>query len=187
MIGITRRILNSIIMQTSPSCVTHGVLSTLITEVTAIINARPLVPISSDPEEPFLLTPASLLTQRRLLTLLLQEPLTTNISTASSGGKCSIWLTLFETDWTREYLPTHQSRSKWQDKHPNLKKGDLVLLKDNQVKRNEWQMDLVTKTFPDQDGMVRKIEFKVTRSESAKTFLRPVSEMILLKSVEDME
>lgn len=48
-------------------------------------------------------------------------------------------------------------------------------------------MDLVPKTFPDQDGLVRKIEFKVKRSESAKTCFRPVSEMIPLKSVEDME
>lgn len=74
-----------------------------------------------------------------------------------------------------------------QDMRLNLKKGDLVLLKDNQVKRNEWPMDLITKTFPKQDGKVRKIQLKVTRSGSAKTFLRPVSQTILLKKAEDTE
>lgn len=93
----------------------------------------------------------------------------------------------FWSKWRREYLPTLQSRSQWQDTRPNLKKGDLVLLKDNQVKRNEWPMALIMKTFPDQDGKVRKIELKVTRSGSAKTFLRPVSETILLKKAEDTE
>ena len=82
-------------------------------------------------------------------------------------------------------MPILQNRSKLQDVRPNLKKGDLVLLKDSQVKRNEWLMALVTKTFPDRDGKVRKIELKVTRSGSAKTFLRPISETILLKSAED--
>lgn len=33
-------------------------------EVTAIVNARPLVPVSSDPESPLILTPSMLLTQK---------------------------------------------------------------------------------------------------------------------------
>lgn len=65
MIGISRRILDSMLKQNSVSCLTHEVLSALMAEVTAIINARPLAPISSDPESPFLLTSASLLTQKR--------------------------------------------------------------------------------------------------------------------------
>ncbi|KAK2903743.1 hypothetical protein Q8A73_010400 [Channa argus] len=64
MIGISRRILDSMLSQTSSSCLTHEVLSTLMAEVCAIINARPIAPISSDPESPFLLTPAMILTQK---------------------------------------------------------------------------------------------------------------------------
>ncbi len=33
-------------------------------EVTAIINARPLLPVSADPEQPFILSPSVLLTQK---------------------------------------------------------------------------------------------------------------------------
>ncbi len=64
MIGISRHILNSMLKQTSPSHLTHEVLSTLMAEVTAIVNARPLAPISSNTESPFLFTPTSLLTQK---------------------------------------------------------------------------------------------------------------------------
>lgn len=73
---------------------------------------------------------------------------------------------------------------------PNIKKGDLVLLKDKQGKRNEWPMALVTKTFPDQDGKVRKIELKNSKnskSGSMKTFPRPVSETILLESAKETD
>ena len=42
------------------------VLSTLMAEVTTIMNARPLVPVPTDPEVPEILTPATLLTQIKL-------------------------------------------------------------------------------------------------------------------------
>ncbi len=64
MIGVSRRILGSMLQQISPSCLTHEVLSTLMAEVTGIVNSRPLAPISTDPDSPFLLTPAMLLTQK---------------------------------------------------------------------------------------------------------------------------
>ncbi|XP_019713518.1 uncharacterized protein LOC109508118, partial [Hippocampus comes] len=54
MIGVSRRILDSMLQENHQSRLTHEVLSTLMAEVTAIINARPLAPISSDPESPFL-------------------------------------------------------------------------------------------------------------------------------------
>ena len=187
MIGISRRILDSMLKENSQSRLTHEVLSTLMAEVTAIINARPLAPISSDPESPFLLTPASLLTQK--VCTLLPPPGTFDSKDLhrQQWRQVQHLANTFWHRWRREYLPILQSRSKWQDTRPNVKEGDLVLLKDSQVKRNEWPLALVTKTYPDQDGKVRKIELKVTRSGSSKTFLRPVSETILLMPAEDMD
>ncbi len=59
---ISRRILDSMLPQISSSHLTHEMLSTLMAEVCAIINARPLV--SPDPESPLLLTPAMILSQK---------------------------------------------------------------------------------------------------------------------------
>lgn len=58
MIGVARRILDSMLLQKSH--LTHEV--SLMAEVTAIINARPLLPVSADPQQPFILSPAMLLT-----------------------------------------------------------------------------------------------------------------------------
>lgn len=63
MIGVARKILDSMVLDQKTSQLTHEILVTLA-EVSAIINARPLVPVSSDPESPVLLTPATLLTQK---------------------------------------------------------------------------------------------------------------------------
>lgn len=42
----------------------NDVLNTFMAEVAAIINSRPLVPVSTDPDFPLILTPAVLLTQK---------------------------------------------------------------------------------------------------------------------------
>ncbi|XP_059823912.1 uncharacterized protein LOC132393112 [Hypanus sabinus] len=42
----------------------HEVLCTLMAEVTTIINAQSFLPVSSDPENPFILSPSTLLTQK---------------------------------------------------------------------------------------------------------------------------
>ncbi|XP_034386287.1 uncharacterized protein LOC117729388 [Cyclopterus lumpus] len=82
--------------------------------------------------------------------------------------------------WRKQFLPTLQARKKWQSTHPNINPGSVVLLKDSQVPRNEWPLGLVTQTFPSEDGKVRKVEIKVTRTGVTKIFLRSVSEIVLL-------
>lgn len=77
-----------------------------------------------------------------------------------------------------------QSRQKWHTKKPNLKEGDVVLLKDKQARRNEWSMGRVVKVYQSDDGLVRKVDVKVTSHLPSKTYLRPISELVLLLELE---
>ena len=45
--------------------------------------------------------------------------------------------------WLQEYLVSLQPRRKWHVDKPNLSEGDVVLLKDAQVRRNEWPVGVV--------------------------------------------
>lgn len=60
-------------------------------------------------------------------------------------------------------------------------------MRDSQVKRNEWPMGLVTKTFPSKDGKVCSVEIKVSRQDETKLFQRPVTDLVLLLSEEDFK
>lgn len=62
----------------------------------------------------------------------------------------------------------------------NLQDGDFVLLMVNQAKRQDWPVGLITKTFPSDDGKVRKVEVRIVKEGSPRQFLRPISEVILL-------
>jgi len=42
--------------------------------------------------------------------------------------------------WRKEYLPTLTIRSKWNKEQRNLKEGDLILLKTDDVQRCHWPL-----------------------------------------------
>ena len=58
MIGVAKKILNSILSKQQR--LTHEVLSTVLCEAMEIINSRPLVEVSTDPDSPTVLSPATL-------------------------------------------------------------------------------------------------------------------------------
>lgn len=182
LIGVARRILDAMLLKNIQTCLTHEVLSTFMAEVMAIMNARPLVPVSTNPACPTILTPAMLLTQKSST---VSAP-SGNFSSGQLFGKQ--WKQvqqLADTFWKRwkgEYLSTLQKRTKWTENLPNVKEGDVVLLKHVQGHRNKWPMGLIVKTLPSNDKRVRKVEVRVVKEGSAKVFLRPVTELIVLLS-----
>lgn len=178
MIGVARRILDSMLLQ-QKSRLSHEVLSTLMAEVTAIINARPLLPVSTDPQQPFILSPAMLLTQKSGVPPPPGDFTDKDLYT-KQWRQVQALANQFWTRWSQEYLPSLQRRQKWTVSHRNLQVGDLVLLRDKQTVRNCWPMAIVTATFPGKDGHVRKVEIKTTDQGDARTFLRPVAEVVLL-------
>ena len=183
MIGVARRILDSMLLQRKPN-LTHEVLCTFMAEVTAIINARPLIPVSTDPQSPFILTPAILLTQK------VGAPappgdFDNKDLFKSQWRQVQSLASTFWSRWRREYLPTLQSRRKWKEARRNLREGDLVLLKDKEVTRNEWPLALVTSAAMSDDCRVHTVEVKVAAQGITKRFKRPISEVVLLLPKED--
>lgn len=160
LIGVARRILNGMLIQ-KPSRLTHEVLSTLMVEVMAIINARPLVPVSTDPDTPEILTPALLLTQKRNAVSAPEGNFDTSNLHTKQWKQVQCLTIPFGKGGEGDYLSTLQNRKKWFDEKPNVKNGDVVLLKESQAPKNNWPVGLVVKTFPSADKMVCKVELKI--------------------------
>ena len=76
-----------------------------------------------------------------------------------------------------------QSRHKWKREVSDVKQGDVVLLVDQDVPRGLWQMGRIVKTFPSQDGLVRKALVKTSRS----AYLRPIHKMVLISPEADLD
>ncbi|XP_059815405.1 uncharacterized protein LOC132387047 [Hypanus sabinus] len=157
----------------------HEVLCTLMAEVTAIINAQSFLPVSSDPENPFILSPSTLLTQKAGA-----PPPPGDFSDKDLYTKqwrqVQALANQFWPRWRQKYLPLLQQRQKWTEPRRNLQVEDLVLLRDKQAARNSWPTARITATFPSEDGHVRKIELKTTDQGDVKIYQGPVTEVILL-------
>jgi hypothetical protein len=181
MIGVTRRILDSMLKDSNKN-LTHEVLSTFMAEVSAIVNARPLTSVSTDAESPFILTPSVLLTQKTGSQVESFQHLAERDMYNSQWKHVQVLAERFWSRWRREYLPTIQPRRKWLSETPNVLEGDVILLKDDGVARNDWPTGIVTDVFPSDDGLVRKVRVRVSQDGRLSEFDRPVSKIVVLVS-----
>ena len=187
MIGVTRRILDSTLTDTSPTHLTHEVLSTLMAEVKAIVNARPLVPVPTDPDMPEILTPSNLLTQKSQSLKAAPGNFSQADLYSRQWRQVQYLANVFWARWRKEYLPMLQPRRMWQHATRNLEKGDLVLLRSKELPRNSWPLARITKTYVTDDGKVRKVDLVTAKDSTKKSYTRPVTKVILLRSEADFE
>lgn len=156
-------------------------LHTVLCEVEAIINSRPITKASTDPNDLEALTPNHLLLLKTQPSLPPGEFQEADLYARRRWRQVQYISDLFWKRWSKEYLPLLQERQKWTGVQRNLVVGDLVLLMDSTAPRNSWIMGRVLQTFPDRKGFVRHIWLK-TRTSCLD---RPISKVCLLLEKEE--
>ncbi|KAK3103260.1 hypothetical protein FSP39_017922 [Pinctada imbricata] len=184
LIGVTRRILDAILLEVKHAKLTHEVLCTFFAEVAAIINSRPLVPVSSDSNSPTVLSPNILLTQK--VGDVSDAPLNLNVRDlyTSQWKIVQILADRFWERWRKQYLQSLQSRNKWKGVKPNVQVDDIVILKDDEQHRNLWPLGRVTRVFPSRDDLVRKVEVVTFVNGTKHTYVRPITHVVPILSTE---
>lgn len=183
MIGSVRRILDALLLENRSFDLTHEVLSTFMAEACAIVNSRPLVPVSADPEAPAVLSPSMLFTHKRPETTF-QLPKFGNKDALRSQWKLVQRLAdEFWSRWRTDYLNVLQKRAKWISEGERFKEGDVVLVKDQDSHRNHWPLGVVEEAFPSKDSKVRKVKVTVFRNNSRVSYVRPVCQLVRLVEV----
>lgn len=159
-------------------------LSTVLAEVEAVINSRPLTHVPDDPNDGAPLTPASFLTGRRLTALPRTE---TRALESNASSLRMFWkkrkqmLHTFWQAWQHEYL--RQLRSAYASKQTRTKGpkiGDVVLVQEN-IPRLLWKRGVICSLVPGRDGNVRSC---VVRMPQGKLVRRPVQHLYPLEICE---
>ena len=164
---------------------------TLMKEVQNIVNSRPLTvntKMSSDAAEP--LTPNHLLTMK--VKVLMPPPgvfLREDLYSSKRWRRVQHLASEFWNRWRREFLHTLKKRQKWAKPQRNLLPGDIVVMKDDHLPRNEWKLARVEQTLPSDDGVVRKVILAVgtrlldnqgRRTNDVQRLERPVHKLVLI-------
>lgn len=114
------------------SQLTHELLVTLMAEVTAIVNSRPIATIPSDTNEPRPLTPAMLLTMKaRPLAPTPGQFFRQDLYARNWWRKAQYLDDQFWVRWRKEYLQNLQKRPKWTNHERNVAVADIVLVKED--------------------------------------------------------
>ncbi|XP_017470357.1 PREDICTED: uncharacterized protein LOC108362036 [Rhagoletis zephyria] len=131
-------------------------IETLLVEVEAVLNSRPIAPLSQDPNDGEALTPAHLLIGCRLRAMPEETALPEPSTRYSDRWQhvCSIKRRFWQT-WSRSYLLSLQERNKWQHPQPNVEVGELVVVHEDNAPPQQWILGRVTGTIAGQDGKVR--------------------------------
>lgn len=154
---------------------TYEELATIFCKIEAILNSRPLCPLSSSPEENDYLSPGHFLVGGPLTAVPLPSYLDLKERLLDRWQLVYKLSQQFWARWRTEYLSTLQRRPKWTAQSQNLKVGDLVLLKDDSMPLS-WPTAKVVEVHPGKDGVVRVATVKTGRT----SFRRPVVKLVPL-------
>ncbi|XP_026744728.1 uncharacterized protein LOC113506069 isoform X1 [Trichoplusia ni] len=143
---------------------------TCLTHIEAVLNSRPLTPLSSDPNDFSALTPFHFLIGRPFLTVPHPQVTAANITTLDRWKRIQYIRQHFWGRFHNEYTSLLQAKSKWFRSRGEVKEGTLVLIKDKAAPPLLWSLGRVTKTYPGVDGITRVAELKTKRGTIRRAF-----------------
>jgi hypothetical protein len=142
-------------------------LQTILTEIEAVINARPITYVYGDDESiSYPLTPSDLIYGRRITTQpnsSYHEVVSTNNSLTKQIRHHKNVLRQLTTRWRREYLTSlrEQSIKLKSSKSREVVKGDIVIIKADSMPRAFWRLAIIEKLLPGADRKVRAAILRV--------------------------
>ena len=185
MIGLVKRSLRKSI---GKSCLTWDQLSTIICEVQAVINSRPLIYVGDDINSKEILTPSHFLSLNPKTGIPQVERNNEDNDTdifkklSSTENLLQTWkrghnrLEQFWNMWKNNYLLSLRERFQSHLKHPKIQSqtnpsiGEVVLIKEN-LPRGCWKMAKIVKLCESRDGGLLSAHLVLP---SQKTLHRPL-------------
>lgn len=150
--------------------------STLLVQVEACLNSRPLTPLSDDPDDLEPLTPAHFLVGTSLQAIQDVDIVSIPSNRLSSFQLVQQRLQHFWNRWRREYLCQLQARTKRWKPAIAIEIGKLVVIKDENTPPIRWKMGRITAVHPGLDGIIRVVTVKTASGE----LKRPIEKICLL-------
>ncbi|KAK4324412.1 hypothetical protein Pmani_004972 [Petrolisthes manimaculis] len=147
-------------------CLTKCELETTLTEVEACVNSRPLTYVNEEPDVCDPLTPSHFLIGR----VAGFQPQVSDEHVNVSGLDLSEreivrkrQLDKFWRMWSDDYLKNLPPAVKGFRSNCNVKKGSVVLLREDNVPRMNWPLGVITDLYPGRDGIVRSVNVKTAK------------------------
>lgn len=154
----------------------HDAMHTAIVQIEAILNSRPLTPVSSDPMDFEALTPGHFLIQRPLTAV--PEPDLSHLP----KNRLSLWQEMQDfvqhmwKVWSRQYLSDLNNRTKWTRRRNNISVGTMVVVREDNLPPLKWKLGRIVQVHAGTDGNIRVVTVKTQDG----LFRRAISKICVL-------
>lgn len=149
---------------------------TVLTQVEACLNSRPLVALPLDDDGVEALTPGHFLVGRPLEALPDPALAYRSVSLLSRWHLCQALVRHLWQRWSADYLNSLRRASKWHRSSTNLRVDDVVILREDSTIPAKWPLARVVTTHAGNDGIVRVVTVKTSKG----IYRRPVAKVALL-------
>lgn len=162
------------------SHLTYEELTTVLVRIESMFNSRPLCPLTMDPDDLNILTPGQFLIGAPLSSL----PETPDLSIALCENFVAMqrMMQQFWQKWSSDWLSHLQNRPKRHKIQPNLQINDIVIIKDDRLKPNEWLIGRIIEVHPGADNLVRVATIRTSKG----AYKRSVSKLCRLPITNDL-
>ncbi|XP_050079493.1 uncharacterized protein LOC126567309 [Anopheles maculipalpis] len=157
---------------------------TVLQQIEAAMNSRPLLPLSDDPDELAALTPAHFLIGTSMHAV--PEPDYTHLKSCTLDDlqKWQLLVQRFWKHWATEYLQEMQkSYTRPGSNNNNILTGRLVILMDESLPTTRWPLARIIHTHPGEDQIVRVVTLKTAKG----IIKRPITKICILPLRTDNE
>jgi len=158
------------------SLLTFEELATVLIQIEACLNSRPICQMSSTPMDLQPLTPGHFLIGGLITGVPDVDLSDVPVNRLDRWQLVQKITQDFWRRWSREYLTSLQGRVKWKTEKPNLTINDIVLIQDNNTPPLKWKLGRVIETHTGADDRVRVVTLR-TASGICK---RPINKLCKL-------
>ena len=156
-------------------CLSRVELETVLIEIEACVNSRPITFVGDTVDSPAPLTPNHFLTGHSIGFQAREAEDPSAVTAKALGGRARIReqrLNRFWSVWSDEYLrnlPPAVSKFRSRGK---LCEGSVVLIQNENLPRLKWELAVVTRLFPGRDGVVRSAEVRTAGGKKTRPVQR---------------
>ena len=156
---------------------TYEEFYTVLVQIEACLNSRPISPLSEDPNDMTALTPGHFLIGRSITLLPEHDLLHLKENRLSRYQRTQALFQHYWKRWHLEYLHNLQQNYKWKENKKSLLKiGSLVVIHEDDLPPLKWSMGRVIATHPGEDEITRVVTIKTATRE----LRRPTSKICVL-------
>ena len=150
--------------------------STVLSQVEACLNSRPLTPLPDSDDGIEVLTPGHFLIGRPLEALPDPSSSYQSLALLRRWQLCQALVQHFWQRWSSEYLSQLLKFSKWHFPSRNFEVGDIVCLHEDGLVPTKWPLARVVAVYPGSDGLVRVVSVKTAKG----MYKHPVTKVAFL-------